>query len=244
MNTGIQTRLNPITGYTGIFKQPIQDTASYGPTVYCVADPTKKEVCIIPLVPGFYQDVYRYASLVTNEEVTIFIPSLDILFISDMFNLIMNLRNVKKSLRWVFPDRPEISSSIEFLNLQNVASSYDHTVDSRLSIEYIKDTYIPDRTVYDIIVRDGTKTIYLTSYMTAEKAKALNDNIAYTEIHVPFSSTLYGGLSYIDIVKLDGPYRKKFVINCFTSVDEYEVYGGSDLTPYRQGRMCYNDIIS
>jgi hypothetical protein len=175
------------------------------------------------------------------QNVKLLVPALDVLFISDIFNLFMTLKNIKPNIKWIFPVTPLISRSVEFESGQQMLSTYTHPNDSSIGITYVKDTYEGSRDFYDIVITDGVKTIYLAQYINATKAELLHANNTITEVHVPYSSTLYGGLSYVTLLNLYPSYYDKFVINSFISVDEYEYC--KSISNYKIGGSCYYDII-
>jgi hypothetical protein len=232
---------NNISGYTGLFKQPIQTPNSYGPTVYCMSDINKQEVIFILLTPESYLDVYNLAKSLSIQNIKLLVPALDVLFISDIFNLFMTLREIKPNAKWIYPVEPSLSTSVEFELGQDVNSVYTHPYDSSISISYIKDIYEKTHDFYDVVIMDGTNTIYLAQYMNAEKAAALYNDQSISQIHMPCSSTLYGGLSFTELLNLNSNYYKKFGINSFSSLAEYTYY--RDNQKYIIGRMVYNDII-
>lgn len=229
-------------GYIGIMKPPIQDRANSASTIYCVTDSKCGELIIIPLVPGFFDDAYKVAKNAKYQRVIICVPSADVLFISDLFNLIMALNGVKP-IYWVYPDKLSISTSVEFELAQLTSMTYKNNFDSAISIEYIQSNVNDSsRKYYDIIIRNGTITVYLCQYATETKLTEIYSIDSVNEIHVPYSSSLYGGLTFPEISKLTSKnYYSKLRLHSFTSLDQLS-YCVSE-TPDLIGRCAYNEFI-
>jgi len=233
--------MSNISGYTGLFKQPIQNPVLYGPTVYCISDNDKNEAIFILLSPQAFLDVYNIAKSPSIINAKLVVPSLDVIFISDIFNLFMALKPIKPELKWIFPECPPITTSLEFELGHEKMDNYIHPHDFDLSISFIKNTNFALKNVYDIIVRDGEKVRYIAQYIDDDKAKILIENLSIDEIHVPYSSTIYGGLSYSELIALYPDHTTKFVVNSFASISEYEYCKNN--SKIRIGRLCYNDIV-
>lgn len=214
------TLLDNYSGYTGNFKQPLSDLSLYGPTIYGVSDINKQELDLILLTPGCFYDAYKIIKQIGFIDVKIFIPSLDVLYISDIFNLIMDIAKYKPTIQWVFPLLPQIPTSTLFEAMQLKNTFYQNSIDSNITIEYIP-SEIAGRSVYDILVKDGNKTRYFCQYLSTTKLDLLYDLETIDEIHIPYTSTLYGGLDYMDAISIDKKYASKLVANDFCSVDEY-----------------------
>jgi len=217
-----------ISGSTGNFKQPIEDLSLYGPTMYGVSDANKEELNLIILTPGCYYDAYKIIRQIGFQDVKIFVPAIDVLFISDIFNLLMETIEYKPTIQWVFPKQFTLPSSATFENSQIIAETYVNQINSSIIIEY-RDAGILGREVYDILVKDGASVHYFCQYITPEKLETLYNAEAITTIHLPYTSTLYGGLSYTSATRLNIKYKTKLIADSFRTLDEY-VYATENKT--------------
>lgn len=232
---------NNISGYTGLFKQPIQLSATYGPTIYCVSDLNKEEAVFLLITPESFLDVYNLAKSMAIQNVKLIVPAFDVLFISTIFNLFMALKPIKPGIKIIYPESSTIETSPEFENGLELTDTYIHPIDNSIGISFVKDKYELSRTFYDIIIRDGEKVRYLAQYLNKEKAALLFDDETIDEIHIPYSSTLYGGLNYLELMQLNPEYRKKYVAHSFASITEYSYCKFTQ--KINIGRVIYNDIV-
>lgn len=248
---------NIVSGYLGLFKQPID--SKYVSTLYGITDESHGTLIMVLLTPESFIDAYKISKLITYNQIYFIVPSLDVLFISDIFNLYMKIKNIKPNAKWVFPLSPPMSTSAEFENAQirvdqlsiGISPVYNNLYYYNSSSYYnyetfILITFIPsnannDRNYYDIIIKDGTKTMYFSQYMTPEKIELLYNDISIDEIHIPYNSTLYGGLNYNQIVSIDNKYHNKLKVHSFLSVEEYLFCKQTILS--RLGEVKYNDFI-
>lgn len=234
--------LNIISGYLGLFKQPID--SKYVSTMYGITDNTKDKLILILLSPSSFIDAYKISKHITYTEIYFVVPALDVLFISDIFNLFMKIKNIKPSAKWIFPKVPQIPTSVEFELGQIVTNHfvYDGYIDYNfnISVEFILSDG-ESRPFYDIILNDGNKTIYFSQYNTQEKIELLYNNLTIDEIHIPYNSTIYGGLNYNQLVALDNKYHNKLKVHSFLSIEEYLFCKQINLS--RMGEVKYNDFI-
>lgn len=204
-----------ISGYVGLFRQPIQRPTEDKVTMFAVSDSVNTELDLILLSPGAFLDAYRFIKQFNACYYRIFVPSLRYEYISDFLNLYMSLKNIYP-IKWVFPDEFD---HYDFSKGQIKTSTYINENDSSISISYVK-TEIDG--LYDIIVRNADSVHYFCQYLTESRAKQLFRDRSYTYIHIPVSSTIYGGLSYLQVIKLDRHYRRKFIPHSFTSIEQFE----------------------
>lgn len=219
-----------VTGYTGVFKQYIENPYSYGPTIFCGRDMDRETLVMVLLTPESFADAYRTCSQITYQKIYFVVPSMDVLFISGVFNLVSLIKNIKPYARWIFPETPALPTSIDFESRQIIEKLYSITdtdemsgTDTLFTIEYV-DAGVPNRSlkVYDIIFRCNEVNIYFCQYLTPEKLEKLYNDKSIDEIHIAYASTLYGGLTYYQATNIDFKYHNKLYIHSFTSIAEYE----------------------
>lgn len=213
-----------ISEYVGLFKNPLQQMELDKPTMYIVCDKMKSEADLILLTPGTFLHAYEYLTELGVLNIRVFVPSLRPEFISDVFNLYMSKRFITP-IKWVFPDKPFYPHT-EFEFGQVKTMNYINEYDSSISISYVKNDNADD--IYDIIVRDEKSCNYFSQYLTEEKLFELYEDPEYTSINIPYSSTLFGGLTYKEI---SSTYKKKFLNklnpHSFMSFEEYALYTGN-----------------
>jgi len=210
-----------ISKYVGFFKSPVQKIEIDKPTMYLVCDKMKSEADLILLMPGTFLHAYTILKELGVITVRIFTPSLRPEFISDVFNLYTAFRSFM-NIKWVFPDAPFYRHDT-FEAGQIKSFNHINKYDSSISISYIKNENVDD--VYDIVVRDNERTRYFSQHLTPDKLYELFMDPTCSSIEVPYSTTLFGGLTY---KKISSKLRKKFLTkvnpHSFASVDEYEYY--------------------
>lgn len=207
-------KLNEYYGYIGRLKQPLQYPQVDRPTMFMVADSLKTELDMILLTPGTYLHAYKYIMSYKPRSVVIFAPSFGPEFISDIFNLYMTLKDIMP-IKVVFPHGyNHYDFDMGILKTDVYVNNYSQWI----SIRYEENTNLDD--VYDIVVNCENESNYFSMYMTKEKAESLFENDDINRINLPMSSTLYGGLTYSDVIKIDRHYAFKFTPSEFTSVDE------------------------
>lgn len=207
------------------------------------------------LTPGAYKDAYQIASKMTYQYVNIFVPAVDITYISDLFRLYMDLIKIKMHIKWYFPDNMSDLSKYVLFDLGHVPGKFFSSVNiPGLSIEFVR-SYEPvkgqipgqayfgrvDHNLYDISVCDGEKTILLAQYMDEDKLKALVRSDKYSEIHLSYAQTPYEGLNYRECIKLNPKYKSIMFANGFTCREEF-----LDCTEQANGRpgyRVYNDVF-
>ena len=202
--------------YIGQFKQPIQDPERFNPSMFIGCDPLKRELDLILLTPGTFLHAFNFIKSIKTRYTRLFIPSLRPEFISDIFNIFMIFKKRDKPIQWVFPDE---FNHYEFSLGQIKTDAYQNQFSSRLTISYIKNEDVDG--VYNIIVNSIDASHYFSFYMTEAYLKELYNNKNYDFIHLPKSSTLYGGLSYDSALNINRKYYKKLVPYDFSSREEY-----------------------
>jgi hypothetical protein len=228
-----------ISGYYGLFKSPLALNPTYGNSMYCVTNDTKSTLVCIILSPDASYDLYNLCKRPTYTNIYLVPISMDILFASPICNTVLNLLSLKPNLKWVYPTR--LTTSItEFDNRQLVYSSLVIADLNNTKIEFKLSENV-DRTFYDIILYDGVKTRYFLSYATSLKASELYNNSSVDEVHVPYDSTIYGGLNYLNLLAIDTSYRSKFVVHSFSNLIDYENIAAN--TILKIGNVVYSYLI-
>ena len=212
-----------VMGYNGLYKQPYPNERTYGDTIYAVTDDKHQEMNIILLTTGAYKDAYVLASDMTYQYINIFVPSLDITFISDVYRLYMDLLKIKKHLKWVFPDNvPTALKTHVLFDIGHIAVKlYASITIPNLTIEYRDSGASSELPVYDIYVSDGIRAVNLCQYADEKKLKSLFRNKEFDEIHMQYNGTFYGGLTYKEALKLEFAVPAMLRANNFACRDEY-----------------------
>lgn len=222
------------TQFVGRMKQPLQEPEIDIPSMYAVADSLKAELDLIILTPGSFLHAYNFIKEFGAKSVRLFTPSLRPEFISDIFNLYMILKD-RISIKWVFPKEYQ---HYDFTKGQIKEKTYINTVNPQLTISYIENNEISN--VYDILVRSKNGTHYFSFYLTKNKLLELYKNKACTYIHIPKSSTLYGGLTYDTAIIINKKYKQKLNPYDFTSIEELYNYNGRSV-PDGKGINIFDD---
>lgn len=206
--------------YVGRMKQPLQKPDIDNPTMYAVADSRRAELDLILMTPGSFLHAYNFIKQFGAKSVRLFVPSLRPEFISDIFNLYMILKDVIP-IKWVFPKEYR---HYDFTKGQIKEETYVNTVNPQLTISYIENSEVSN--LYDIVVRTKNGTHYFSFHLTEKRLLELFKNRTCTYIHLPKSSTLYGGLTYDEALKIDRKYKRKLEPHDFTSVEELYKFKG------------------
>ena len=205
-----------VKGYIGMFKQPLQKPEVDSTTMFAVIDEAKIEMELIILTPGSFACACRAIREMNPRRVSVFFPSLREEYISDIFNLYMTMKD-ELPIKWVFPKKYRGHST--FLNGQITTVVYTNSADSSLSVRYEENPNVED--VYDIIVKNKNGTHVFSQNLDFFKLDELSKDPYVTYIHVPASSSVYGGLTYLDIVKEYKDYYHKVIPHSYSSIEEY-----------------------
>lgn len=207
--------MNNICGYTGLYKEPISGEMN---AIYMATGGDKNELNIIILTPGSYNEVFRFTSSISYPIINIFINSLDVLFISDIYRLVENLKHFKPIVNLIYPGKVICETSDSFKFSINTSNIFQSTQNQSYIFEYILSSQTLERELYDIIFMNGEKKILFTPYMSEDKINEVKDK--YDEIHMGYNSTLYGGLTGIQVYEKDNTMKKKLKFHSFTSYIE------------------------
>lgn len=225
-----------ISGYIGWFKQPIEKPRTCKPTMYMVSDSLKKEMDLVLLTPGCFLEAYHHIKNFGAIRTRLFIPSLRYEWISDIFNLYMTMRDIW-DVKWVFPKR---SDHDDFEKGHIVRLTHVNRFDSRCGIRYIENVNMDG--VYDIEIMDHDGIHYFSQYLDEETLKCLIDDTRITDIHLPYRSTIYGGLSYYKVFESDQKNaRSKLIPHSFLSLTDYHTF--HDMKNVNKGKVINYDLI-
>lgn len=232
----LKSSIYPWSGYAGYMKQP--HLIKYSTSLFLVTNQNRDELNIFLTQPGSYDTAYHIAKGTHFHDINIFATSADINFVSDLYRLAHDLKMLGKPVvHTIFPEKIQIPTDTMFrlnhLQLFTFNSNYDKNiaVEYRISDRSLEDRVqsgeeeLPNFTIYDMIVYLGNKVVILPAKLTVETLEEYS-KMKKVEIHLPYSSTLYGGISYKDIEinqdKLfDHRTHRILRVNCFGSYDEY-----------------------
>lgn len=212
------------SGYIGRRATPFLPTTVYDTNFaanYCISDYDHKELNIILLQPGCFQDIYSVASRPMYLQVNIFAPSIDAFFVSDICLLATSLFNMKK-VHIIHPIMPKwpINNVVQRCFIKN--DHYSSIYDRKISIEYAP--IEPKMGFFNFFIRDGEKTRMISSFLNDEIIAKTMKIYDLDEIHLPFKKSLYGGLTATDIIDnmiYSRVFRKRVIINSFSTIEEY-----------------------
>jgi len=213
-----------IAGYSGLYRQPYANTGTYGDTIFAITDERHQELNLIILTPGCYKDAFRIASSITYQRVNIFVPSMDVLFISDIFRLVMDLHKIKKTVRWHYPEKITTTPANVLFEMDQMTGNYFvSNAIPNLTIEFkLSDKRDPNHRYYDIYVCDDDSYIAFCMYMDAEKLTHMMtsaDN--YDQIHISYNCVFYGGLTCRECASLNPRWTNRLVPNNFNCREEF-----------------------
>lgn len=208
-------------GYTGLYRQPFADHGLYGETLYVITDMYHQELNILILSPGSYMDICRFATAVTFQRVNLFVPTMDALFLSDIFRLVVDLQKIKKTVRWYYPEKVVVSPPNKLFETAQVYSAhFISKAIADLRIEMMPaSTEENKKGLYDFRVYDGKSYDLFSLYMTeAKMVESLN--CTYDKIHFSYGAGFYGGVSVREMSNHNA-WRGKMVPNNFSSLAEF-----------------------
>lgn len=211
------------SGYIGVYKQPYANTLTYGDTAYGVFDALHQELNILVLTPGAYREIYNFASAPSAQYINFFVPSMDVLWISDIFRLVTDLTKIKKSVNLYYPDpiNPGLTNALFNIACKRYNSFISKRIDS-FRIEYhLSDGSRADHKFYDIHLFDGEKYHIFTLFVDKDNIDNVLKYSAVDRIHMPYNTVFYGGLTAIECAKLRPELVKKVIVNNFNCREEY-----------------------
>ncbi len=225
-----------ISGYIGWFKQPLERPKTSKPTMYMVSDWKKGEMDLVLLTPGCFLDAYHHIKIFGAVKTRIFVPSLRMEWISDIFNLYMAAKNIT-DIMWVFPER---SDHHTFEQGHILSHAYNNEENPICGVSYVKNDNVDD--VYDLIIYDSDGGHYFSQYLSEEEySQLLEKESECVDIHIPYRSTVYGGLSYMELYEKDPAFaRTKCVPHSFLSVADYYLF--HEMKNVNRGKVAHDFI--
>jgi hypothetical protein len=213
------------SGYTGLYKAP---SGTGTPVSYVITNDNANYLFILMMSPMTGQYIYNIASNPLFDNIILCAPSVDALWISDIVNVILSLKDLKPTIKWFFPNTPTIKVPVPVQLTQERANIF--TLEDRNdpgrhnwqpSIEFILSNH-EDREFYDVIIRDETAKRYLCQYLTPDKLDTLMADPKLDELHIAYKSTIYGGINFEEAIKYNPKYKKRLKIHSFTSPEEMQ----------------------
>lgn len=216
---------NNKSGYIDIFQPPgFRDGNS---TIYAVTDTNHNSLCLILLSTSSFYAAYKIASQLTYKNVYLIPCALDNLLVSDVLNLYLKLKPLKRRVAIVYPERPKTIKNDQFLG--DIISQSHYVIPIGGSIQSLnpiidfKLSRNTDRPFYDIILRDSQKAIYFLQYMdSVEKVQPLIDDPNIDEIHMAYMESIYGGWNYDTAIANRLKLQRKGWIHSFRTSNELQ----------------------
>lgn len=222
--------MNHMDGYIGLLQYGA-DFSKISPSVYVASGEGCIELFIIVLTPPTPQELRKLAENIKYPYVKIFAPTIDACFISDIFNSFNKTKNklygnvgIEKNTKLIFPEDIQIPTSIGFLDNVEKESTWINVEDVSLTIRYI-DSKNPYKTgCYDIVLSTDDNSKYFASYMDVAKLESFLLEYSDTmELHLPFSTTLYGGMTYLDVMEhVSAKDKKRIIAHSFTDYNFFK----------------------
>lgn len=224
-----------ISGYSGLYRQPYANNATYGDTIFCITNEKHQELDLFLLTPGCYKDAYKMACSPSYQIINIFVPSMDGLFISDVFRLVTDLLKIKKTVKWYYPDKVDfVPTNVLFQVAQMQGNYFSSANISEVAIEFKRsNTLDQDHRFYDIYICMDDKYVAFMMYMDAAKLTkemTMSASDAVDFIHMPYNTTFYGGLTAKECGKLNAAWMPKIIPNNFRCKEEFYECRESDFT--------------
>lgn len=213
-----------ISGYTGLFKQPITNLALYGPTIYAVSDIDKKELDLIILTPHCFYDAHKIIKYCGFPSIRIFCPAIDYLFISDIALLLKEFSKYDgvKDVKLVFPEKIKIPISSDISSHIIISSEWKNRFCPYIDIAYMQTLEDVPHMFYDIAVMDGESTKYFSLNFTQTKLQFLFSREENLEIHTYYNDNHYNiGMNYFKIKELYKDKMNMIFAHTFSSDAEY-----------------------
>lgn len=222
------------SGYYNIYRPPysLYDSKRRS-TIYCVSDRLNSVLVIIPLVPAFYRDVIEIVKRHPARSVYLIASDIGVAFASDYYltwDIITN--HIRKSCK-IFSKymienytRSDFKSSIIRTNNDNISIDIPRSeIDTGTIDITLTKAYVSSASPFscDVILNDTYKKRLFVGEMNKHKADYLNKNRdEFDEIHMPFITGNYSGLTYNELLKKYPTLVSKLYCNQFASYEEYE----------------------
>lgn len=222
------------SGYYHIYKPPFSLTPGYNySTIYCISSRLNNVFILMPLVPSFYKDAIEIAKNTPSRVIYIVAPDIGVGFASDYYNtwdyIKHKLRKECKIFsKYFIENRVTGEFESDIIRNQNDSLSIEiprSQIDvGTINIEFMTN-FIKAASPFscDVLIEDTYNTKYFIQEMNIFKADFLMNNYdLFDEIHMPYISGYYGGLSYNEVLKKFPRLVPKLYCNQFGSREEYE----------------------
>ena len=205
--------------YNGVFIQPHRNKLTS--TMAYLTNEDNKDLILFLLSPGLFQDAYKLASNPSFRNVYILSPSMDSLFISDIIRLQNDLSDLKNICKVIFPVKPnDEKTNVIFKN--NFIKRNSILLKNEFEMASIKYLKTPIENVYNIHLSLSTGGYVLSSFIDEHILNELENDSLVNEIHLFYTTSLYGGFSFKDI-KLNNELEykpRKIRCNGFLNTEE------------------------
>lgn len=227
-----------LEGFAGLYQAPLMSlrttsdamTMSKRHSVYCIASEDMKTLTLIPLVQNFFETAFLIARHMSYQKIYLILPSLDMVFISDAYQLFYELRELHKDVIIISTTVPQRIVTDDFYanvlavgyNMQYQLAGYNIDATSFDVLIRFPMEFRPDTRLGSDIVVSTNKTTLFSMKTTQNKLETLAEADEYDVIQMPFAKNIYGGLPYI-IARRDAhtKIRQKLYAYGFQSVDEF-----------------------
>lgn len=246
-----------LEGYAGIYQAPLLDLRTTSDTmvmskrhsVYCIASEDMKTLTIIPLVQNFFETAFLVCRHMSYQKIYIIVPSIDMVFVSDTYQLYYELTKLEKDVTIITATIPQINVTDDFYshvlpvgtNTQYQLAGYNMNATENDVLIQFPEEFRPDTRLGSDIVISTNKTTLFSMKTTSEKLSYLAETNLYDIIQMPFAKNIYGGLSYT-VARRDAPtvVRVKLYAYGFQNSDEVatcKTIGG------KCTGVIYNDLV-
>lgn len=158
----------------------------------------------------------------TFQTINLFYRVINFENISSIANIVRILKSTK-NVNVYFPREINDTFPDFMLNHYHKSNGYN-SYDGNYIVSYNIDTDVEDMLIFDItLLINGTAKILIPERITKEKLEMATNDDSVFEIHMPYKGSMYGGLSFDQIIQLPH-YRhllKKLRVYKFSSVTEY-----------------------
>lgn len=207
--------------YNGIYLQPHQKEDNS--TMAYLTNIEKDKLILFLLSPGLFQDAYKLASNPSYRYVYIFVPSSNFLFLSDLIRLQNALLPLKLKCNVIYP--LNINDEYTNMNFRNNFLKRNHIIlNEKIGVSTVKYIKIGSKDIYNIHVSTNSGGYVFATYLDEEILKILHNDELVNEIHLFYTSSLFGGLTFKDI-KENYDIRKissKIRCNGFNNYEEFK----------------------
>lgn len=223
------------SGYLGLFRPPYTLDSKRGTqsTIYCISTQNREVLVLIPLVPSFFADLYKFVSRSAATRYYIIAPDISIPFISDYYLSWDYIHRKLGHVCKIFTKFPienygsqEFLTDVEVLPEGTVNFSLlrnrneDATINVKFTTRFVGAS---NPFACHVDVTDTIKHRLFATDMNDRLAQFLMDNREiYDEVHIPFITGNYDGMTYNELIKKYPFLYQKIFINQFASKTEFD----------------------